>query len=745
MAQEALFPEDLFVKLISALTTWSNKTNEDTGIPENKQSRFTDQVLPRKEAKDRVKERLEGNEQRRMYSIGRILAQAFFDFGQSKKQDVKQATIVSETKKTVETGSGFDFSKFKNLKNDIPGFLKTVLIVTGAMIALRLYFGKIADIIVPISFYLGKLTTFLMKARSTDDAINGALMKMTTTYVKFKKMLDGMAELMVGTKLVNNVQKWFRNTYDIVKGFVKASELATKIITPIKNFVTGIGSFFTSLTSAGKGIAEVATKTQGVRGILGTAMRAVGSKLALVFKTIPIIGGLISFFFAYKYFKEGKVLRGIVELLGGIGSFLTLTGAGAVIGVPLMMASLGVGLLMDLLEEKPAGAQASATVKAVKIGFRMILRKLAVAVGSKFLKVLKWIPIVGGVAGIALSYMRFKEGDWLGGIIELIAAAADFIPVYGTAVSMVLDGALLLYDLLRSPKEEKGEKVEGKKERGGLMAVIGKAMKNVGSSLLRQIEWIPVIGNIFVFGRGIASLLGGDFTGGLYDIFKGLLLFLPPNVTDILVSGLGVLFGLFDGGEKEQRPVPTVKKTSFVDIVKKYVASKMKSLPLWLRKPLEWMGILKSDDKSTESAPSSEPSAFNDGTQNSTAKIVTGFDTFVNILASSVDKWISRVEKIGDSASDRVSAVGMLKSQKVDDSIEKQNQMIATQNYLLTGILEISRQHLIFDKTHLPNSQQASAPVILPMPSNTGMNTSYSTSLDPRTLFVNSPYSLTTA
>lgn len=80
-------------------------------------------------------------------------------------------------------------------------------------------------------------------------------------------------------------------------------------------------------------------------------------------------------------------------------------------------------------------------------------------------------------------------------------------------------------------------------------------------------------------------------------------------------------------------------------------------------------------------------------------------------------------------------------SVKPELNLDSQNSLINMQNNILVSLLEVSKQHLVLDK-----NKPAGGPggtTVIPMVNNTGSeNRHISTSIDPRSLFTSSPYSL---
>ncbi len=323
----------------------------------------------------------------------------------------------------------------------------------------------------------------------------------------------------------------------------------------------------------------------------------IGASLLKRIKFIPFIGALAGFVFAFMRFQEGQWFKGTLEIVSAIAS---LTG----IGLPLSYIIDGALILHDLSEEK--GDETGMTAAAVKGGKYTtkaiigILKKTTTTVGTKLLKVLKFVPFIGGVAGLALSYMRFQEGEWVAGIFEFVSAILDFIPGVGNLASYIIDGGLLLYDILKTPTVESAEKP---KQGSGYSFNFSNGMnylkKLIGPSLTKAIPYIPVIGNFIAIYTGITSIMSGNVGEGVRKLIQGMFIFLPPGLSDQIITGFEWLMSMFTD-ETIQPPIskPQAPKP-FIAIVKDYIKSKLQKLPSILREPLKWLGIL-DDTSSTE-------------------------------------------------------------------------------------------------------------------------------------------------
>jgi len=58
----------------------------------------------------------------------------------------------------------------------------------------------------------------------------------------------------------------------------------------------------------------------------------------------------------------------------------------------------------------------------------------------------KKIPVVGSLLGLFFGIERFKKGDIIGGVGEIVSGVASIVPGVGTAISVVIDGLLMMKD-----------------------------------------------------------------------------------------------------------------------------------------------------------------------------------------------------------------------------------------------------------------------------------------------------------
>lgn len=90
--------------------------------------------------------------------------------------------------------------------------------------------------------------------------------------------------------------------------------------------------------------------------------------------------------------------------------------------------------------------------------------------------VLKKIPGIGLIAGVAFGTKRFADGDFEGGLLEIASGLASIVPGIGTMASVAIDSYLAFKDL---------------DEGGFFQTETGETVKSFGTAALRS---MPVIG-----------------------------------------------------------------------------------------------------------------------------------------------------------------------------------------------------------------------------------------------------------
>lgn len=205
-------------------------------------------------------------------------------------------------------------------------------------------------------------------------------------------------------------------------------------------------------------------------------------------KMLTVLGGIAAALGAWHMVKGivsgpgGKVAAGAIQSgLKFVDKSTDAIKAGKEVG---MMGKLAAGT------GKVVGSVAKTLGKVPGLGWLM-------KGGGLALKALKKIPGLGLVLGIGLSIPKFKDGDIIGGVLEIASGAASLFPGVGTLVSVGIDALSMFRDKYKSEQES------GKK------GFAGKTMdfiKDAGKTMLKySVGWMPFIGP-----RAISMALGGE-------------------------------------------------------------------------------------------------------------------------------------------------------------------------------------------------------------------------------------------
>ena len=359
---------------------------------------------------------------------------------------------------------------------------------------------------------------------------------------------------------------------------------------------------------------------------------------------------------------------------GALGSNIGSITSGALDAVSDKMGAIGP-TIVENIQKVTSGlldnitsrfTSAISNVKILQPGGKIasLLSGLGKTAGSVLLKVARFLPFIGSAISFYFAYQKFQAGDTIGGAMELVSGIVNLIPGFGWIASIVID----LFTIGRDIKMTEEERVS---QSGGFTAALVKAREFLSNALNKYLKYIPGIGGIVQAGLGIAQVFGGDIKGGLLEVLKGILN-ISPGLGDTLFLGFEFLMDLISG-DNSTDPV-TGRKLSFNERIFNFINEKMDKLPWYIRKPLEWLGILKKEESDgSEVIPGDidnnaviqdEVKKINDKLAdtlgNTGTGIADGIDTEIDTSNSQV---AAAVRRAGKEAEDMTSAVTGLNSQ----------------------------------------------------------------------------------
>ena len=228
---------------------------------------------------------------------------------------------------------------------------------------------------------------------------------------------------------------------------------------------------------------------------------------------------------------------------------------------------------------KPLGGFVSKSLKAIKGGKLMtMLGGIAAKIGGKLIKFGRFIPVIGSLFSFGFGIARWKKGEYIPAIMEFVSGILNLLPFGVTNIaSMIIDGALLLYDLDKESTQAREDDPTGEgfsmwdkiREYFLMSPGIGNIInlaKGIGA--IFRGEWgeagkyfmysIPIVGNLLNYFNKDGSLgdTGGEIVGNLFEgakpIFKTIIDFVEklPFVGRIVSMTKGFV-ALFKGDFKE--------------------------------------------------------------------------------------------------------------------------------------------------------------------------------------------------
>jgi len=316
--------------------------------------------------------------------------------------------------------------------------------------------------------------------------------------------------------------------------------------------LASIITFIVGLATDGplKGILKILTKLNIAADI--KLLKGVLGKIAGVIKSVKGILGKVSKVFGGLFDNVIKYAKSFVDDLGkGIASIVTKV---LPKGDKGLFGKLGASIIKVL---KPAA------------------------------KLLKRIPIIGSLISVGFAISRFRSGDTVGGVIDVMSGLVGLldlvVPGLGFGLSLGLDVLNAFLDIKTG-----GSNPQASKKKSDILWDMGKGL---GSWIWSKAEYIPVLGTIKWFGKAYDSFKGGNYMDMLKNFGLGMFALTPG--AGFIIKGVEMLMGFFS--DKKPADPKLTENTSWFYKLKDWVKSKLQDLPWWIKKPLSWFGIMEDD------------------------------------------------------------------------------------------------------------------------------------------------------
>jgi hypothetical protein len=218
-------------------------------------------------------------------------------------------------------------------------------------------------------------------------------------------------------------------------------------------------------------------------------------------------------------------LQGGIKMLEGAAKIF-MSGLKRVIMAPINLLDDAVKLIGKVFG-KGAYKAVLKPIRAMKGLFTKMLGGLV-----SFLKpILGKVPLIGTVISWGFAYTRFKAGDTIGGIIDVLSGIASIFPGVGTAIAIGLDVLNAFLDYKSGGANEKTTQ-----KKTGLLK---EWALGLGKILYEGAKYIPIIGPYM---QAVEDMQAGKWLEASYNLVRA-------------IPGLGILIDVlnwFTGGETEQ-------------------------------------------------------------------------------------------------------------------------------------------------------------------------------------------------
>lgn len=338
------------------------------------------------------------------------------------------------------------------------------------------------------------------------------------------KSLKNLAKAIGGDEKDTEVKQTKAGT-SFIDGLLKS------IGTPLLALAGGVTALLASANidfGAFEGLANAIGKG-GLQAGLKMFTKAFGKLAGPILRKIPVVGALISFYYANERFKKGDTIGMAIDVASGIANLLNLVMPG--IG---SMLSIGLDMLNAYLDYKTDGA---ADVKAAKTD---ILKEMGKKAWGAIEPYIRFIPFVGSFWLAKDAYDAFKGGDWGNAFLYTVRTLANFVPLAGTAVNI---GLSVVQGLVDPSKREKNAITDGAMS---LIEQFGPAFQTYIEPFIRD---IPFVGSFFHAYDMIQAFKGGKWISGSLSLVQTVAGFIP-GLGMLLTPALSFIRGMFDPSYK---------------------------------------------------------------------------------------------------------------------------------------------------------------------------------------------------
>jgi hypothetical protein len=324
-------------------------------------------------------------------------------------------------------------------------------------------------------------------------------------FPKFNKLEDtiqNLANKVSKIKQINPVSN-FANFGDASKPkLIKEEEKPKKVIlydianNASKTLKDKFANIFENFIDKLKGFFEKDPKKGGF-GLLGGALALLLGGLA------ALVTGLMT---------DGP-FKGLLKILSKVG----IQGALKVleIAAKFFMSNLKAAVMapVSLLRSVAKtigqifGKEAFKTIIKPLRGLTGIFTKMLGGLVKMLTPLLKRIPLIGSIISWGFAYTRFKSGDVVGGVIDVLSGIATLFPGVGTVIGIGLDVLNAFLDF-----KSGGATKEASQKKTG---IIGGWMLGLGKLVYKSVKSLPVIGPLL---KSVEEFSSGNYLKGIKQL-----------------------------------------------------------------------------------------------------------------------------------------------------------------------------------------------------------------------------------
>ena len=613
----------------------------DKGMPKQDKLAETNIINSSIGNREASKNTLSSQEKNKSTEFAKIFSKIFVEIQNAKKPDTAEKTIVGSiaNSQTKSTNALTDKSNKENSKEGS-------LLLTGLKTGLMFIVGGIAA-----------LVTGLMN----DGPFRGSLKILS------RLGIEGGAAIL--KRVITTAFALFKELPEKLFG-----KLGGQIAKFVGNFV---GQFTDSIKSFGSGLGgSISAKLE--KGFLGKMAIKVLKPLSKVLTKIPIIGTLISLGFAYARFKDGDIVGGIIDTVGALVGLLSLFPPAAAFVVPIQ---IGLDVLNAWLDYK--SDQGEGKPKLSKMD---ILGDMVKSIGGWLWENAKDIPLLGAFKYLGMTWDSFKGGKINESLTNLAYALIALIPGGGLIVRGI-DGLMSFLSPSENAKEPN-------LNVAAASSSLSSWAKSIGDWIWTNGEKIPVISSFKYLSKAWDEFSSGNILKGLEYVARSV-----PGV-DMLIQGYNMLSSLFSTDEPTDSTVGKIN-TDWIGKIKDFIRSKMKDLPMALRKPLEWLGIISEDSTSTTQTStmvSNFKDSANAGFEKAKGFFKNVWDGVGNVVSTKVDQIKSFAASAWDSLKSAINPAANNNAQAIQTANvnvgERMATMTGVQTKRLALMISLSQQQL---------------------------------------------------